>query len=32
MIAVIAALFIVIGIGRGFWGNLATAFSNFILA
>ena len=32
MIAVIAALFIVIGIGRGFWGNLATAFSNYILA
>ena len=32
MIVVIAALFIVIGIGRGFWGNLATAFSNFILA
>ncbi len=30
MLAVIAALFIVIGIGRGFWGNLAAAFSNFL--
>lgn len=30
MLAVIAALFIVIGIGRGFWGKLIMAFSNFL--
>ena len=30
MLAVIAALFIVIGIGRGFWGKLILAFSNFL--
>ena len=30
MLAVITALFIVIGIGRGFWGNLIAAFSNFL--
>ena len=30
MLAVITALFIVIGIGRGFWGNLIAAFSNFM--
>ena len=30
MLAVITALFIVIGIGRGFWGNLIAACSNFL--
>ena len=30
MLAVITALFIVIGNGRGFWGNLIAAFSNFL--
>lgn len=30
MLAVIAALFVVIGIGRGFWGKLILAFSNFL--
>ncbi len=30
MLALIAALFIVIGIGRGFWGKLILAFSNFL--
>ena len=30
MLAVITALFIVIGIGRGFWGNLIAAFSYFL--
>lgn len=30
MLAVIAALFVVIGIGRGFWGKLFVAFSNFL--
>ena len=30
MLAVITALFIVIGIGRGFWGNLIAAFSDFL--
>ena len=30
MLAVITALFIVIGIGRGFWCNLIAAFSNFL--
>lgn len=30
MLAVIAVLFIVIGIGRGFWGKLLLSFSNFL--
>ena len=32
MIAVVAALFVVIGIGRGFWEELARAFSAFLFA